>query len=67
MTDDLVGAQAPVGLHEMIMEVRREMLMRENLYPRWISSNRMTPMQAERRIWVMRQLLKKLEAEYDRQ
>jgi hypothetical protein len=62
---DLVGARTPVSLHEMILEIKREVQMRENLYGRWIASNRITPMQAERRIFIMQEIARKLEAEYD--
>ena len=53
----------PVTLEGMIDEVKRELDMRRQVYPRAVASRRMNKREADRRVWVMESLLKKLERE----
>lgn len=42
-----------IPLERQIACVRREVCMRRKVYPRWISTDRMTQVQADREITVM--------------
>jgi hypothetical protein len=55
----------PVSVDVMVDEVRRELEMRRNVYPRQVAAHRMNARQADRRIEIMAALLAKLEKERD--
>jgi hypothetical protein len=48
-------------LDEQIAEVRRELEMREQTYPRWVQSQKMTGSRAERQIECMKAVLHTLQ------
>ena len=50
-----------VTLVEMLAEARRELAMRQRLYPRWVEEGRMKPHQAERQIAVMQAIAEELQ------
>lgn len=50
------------SLDEQIAAVKREVALREKLYPRWVSMQRMSQQKATTEIDVMRDVLKTLEA-----
>lgn len=52
-------------IDQMIACVKREVSMRERVYPRWIEAGRMTPEKADAELNTMRAVLKKLERERD--
>ena len=49
----------PVTLEGMIDEVKRELDMRRQVYPRAVAARRMNKREADRRVWVMESLLKR--------
>lgn len=50
-----------ISLHEQIVCVRREIGMRERVYPKWVSAGRMKQDVADREIAAMRAVLATLE------
>jgi hypothetical protein len=46
-----------VGLQDMLACARRELAMRERVYPRWVATNKMTKAAAERELRVMRAIV----------
>jgi hypothetical protein len=50
----------PVTLDEEILCVRREIGMRERVYPRWVAAGKMKPYNAEREIAAMKSVLESL-------
>lgn len=56
MSDDLV----PISLDDEIICVRREIGMRERVYPRWVAGGKMKQHNAEREIAVMKSVLESL-------
>lgn len=48
-------------LDEQIKCVRREIAMRERVYPRWVEQKKMTQQKADAEILVMREVLATLE------
>lgn len=69
MTADLFGPGS-VGeeLDAEIAEAAREVAMRERVYPGWVKAGKMTQHQADRRLGLMRAILKRLKdlkTEYD--
>lgn len=52
-----------VPIDEQVTCVKREIAMRERVYPRWVASNRMTPAKAKTEIETMKAVLATLEAE----
>jgi hypothetical protein len=50
-----------ISLHEQIVCVRREIGMRERVYPKWVSAGRMKQYVADREIAAMRAVLATLE------
>jgi len=46
-----------ITLAEQIAAVRREIAMRERVYPKWVASGRMTQVKAEHEIAAMRAVL----------
>lgn len=55
-------ARAMVPLDEQIKEVRREIAMRESVYPRWVSTGKMTQRLADSRLEAMREVERTLAA-----
>lgn len=53
---------ARVAIEDQIECVRREIAMRENVYPKWIAQGRMTQQFADRELLRMRAVLATLEA-----
>ena len=53
-------AGPPIVLSEMIAEVRREIEVREKVYPAWVRDKRLTEKLAARRIAVLRAVLTRL-------
>jgi hypothetical protein len=49
-----------VNLEEQIAEVRRELALRERVYPRWVAAGQLTKQTADRRLTVMRAVLRTL-------
>lgn len=49
-----------VTLAEEIADVKRELAMRERVYPRWISAGKLNQAKADRQLRVMRAVLKRL-------
>lgn len=49
-----------VSIDEEILCVRRELAMRERVYPRFVADGRMKPDRAEREIATMRSILNRL-------
>lgn len=45
------------GLDEQISEVKREISLREALYPRWVNSGKLTQIKADRQIALMQAVL----------
>jgi signal recognition particle subunit SEC65 len=43
----------PVTLHEMVVEVEREVALRKRVYPRWVEQGKIKLDRAERQIQVM--------------
>lgn len=52
-------------LDDEIACARRELAMRERVYPRWIQAGRMTPEQSRHEIATMRAIVKRLERTRD--
>lgn len=52
----------PPTLVEEILCIRRELAMRERVYPRWVAEGKMKPAMAEREIAWMRAVLDRLTA-----
>jgi hypothetical protein len=50
-----------VSLEEQIAEVKRELALRENAYPRWVASGKMRSSDAERSYRALRAVLKTLQ------
>ena len=50
----------PIGVEDQIICVRREIGMRERVYPRWVAAGKMKPHMAEREIAVMKAVLESL-------
>jgi hypothetical protein len=48
------------SLKEQITEVKRELSMREHVYPRWVSDGRLDPAESVRRLERMRAVLQTL-------
>ena len=61
MTNDFFP-DAPIPLRAQIACVRREITMRERVYPRWVDSGRMSSDLAEHELAAMRAVLATLEA-----
>lgn len=59
---DLFGEQ-PIPLDDLIACVKREIGMRERVYPRWCESGRMKKPTADREIAAMKAVLANLEAQ----
>lgn len=57
------STQAPPSftLPEMIAEAKREVAMRERVYPRWIDAGKLKPSEAARRISLMKAIADELE------
>ena len=53
---------APVSLEDQIKSVRREIGMRERVYPNWVSQRKMSPTKADDEIAAMRAVLATLES-----
>jgi hypothetical protein len=49
-----------ITLAEMAAEAKRELAMRQRLYPRWVEDGRMKAHQAERQIAVMQAIVAEL-------
>lgn len=49
-----------VTLAEQIAAVEREITMRRRVYPRWVSTNKMTQVKADREMTAMRAVLESL-------
>ena len=47
----------PPTVDQQISEVQREIALRENVYPRWIESGRLTKQKAEHQITCMKAVL----------
>ncbi len=47
----------PIDLNHKISELKRELRMREHLYPRWVASAKLKKEDADRRIAVLRTIL----------
>jgi hypothetical protein len=54
---------APITLDDKIAELRREIAMRERVYPAWVASGKMAENQAKRQTAVLRVILYDYEAQ----
>lgn len=59
---DLFGGALPVPLAAQIAEVRREIVQRERVYPRFVAAGKLTQGAADRQIGAMRAVLATLAA-----
>lgn len=59
---DLFGAQ-PITRQQMLGCARRELAMRERVYPRWVQTGRMTQDESEREIATMAAIVRHFEGE----
>lgn len=57
---------AEFTIDEQIEEVKREIAMRERVYPRWIQDGKMKQAAADRQIAAMKSVLETLQAEKER-
>lgn len=57
MTDPTLLGELPIPLAAQIDCVKREIAMRERVYPRWIESKKIAPQRAEKEIAAMRAVL----------
>lgn len=60
MDDDL-------GLEAQLTEARRELAMREGVYPRWIDDGKITARLADRRIRLMQAIIETLQGCLDKE
>lgn len=60
MTDALTEDFSDVSTADMVQAVKREIAMRENVYPKWVASGRMKAATAEAEIRRMRAVLQVL-------
>jgi hypothetical protein len=54
----------PIPLREQVACVRREIAMRERVYPRWVAAERMTQEKADSELAAMRAVLETVEREF---
>lgn len=57
---DLFGGTLPITLPAQIAEVEREIKLRQRVYPRWVGLGKLSQMQADRQIEVMRAVAESL-------
>jgi hypothetical protein len=55
------GELFPITISDQIAEVKREIALRETVYPRWVQQWKLSEAQAARQIAVMRSILADLE------
>lgn len=55
----------PIGLDEQIVSVEREIVMRQNVYPRRVSDRKMTQQKADKEIAAMQAVLATLKEKRD--
>ena len=60
------GEEKQLPLAELIIEVRREIALRANVYPKWVLAGRLKEEQAAYRIAAMNQILNILLAKQDK-
>lgn len=67
LADDIISVapQRNISLDEQIKCVRRELALRERVYPGWVKSGRMNPERAAREIASMQAVLDTLTAFHD--
>jgi hypothetical protein len=53
----------PITLPEMINEIKREIAMRERMYPTWVRAKTLASDKADRQLAIARAILKNLEAQ----
>lgn len=63
MTTVPTHPHAPITLDDKIAELRREIAMRERVYPGWVSAGRMTEARASRQTAVLRSILRDYESQ----
>lgn len=51
----------PITKEEMLAELRRELSMRESVYPKWIASGKLKQEVADHRIAALREAIKTVE------
>jgi len=51
-----------ISIKQQIMEAKREVALRERVYPKWIGTGRVTQGQADRQLTAMKAILATLEA-----
>lgn len=52
----------PLSIRELAKGARRELRMRESVYPRWVANGKMTQARADYELRVMREIAERLEA-----
>ena len=65
MPDDLFPAASYKDIRhkDMIEELVREIAVRKRVYPRWVASGKLNGVTADRRILILKAILKKLRKE----
>lgn len=57
----------PISLDDMIAEAEREIVLRNRVYPRWVSAGQIAPAKAERQLRVMKAIASELRRQRDMQ
>lgn len=65
MTDDMFprATYKDIRKADMLTELERELKVRERVYPRWVAAGKLDPVTADRRILIIKALIKKLRKE----